>query len=554
MAVAVDRLVGSSALPGVSDVVATIPGWWARRAQAVGLPPSWRNWRLALPEAPVPLYGSPAEHLYDAGPFEIGEAYVRALDPSTRLREGRHYTPELLAEALWREIEAAGASEGLIVDPACGAGALLLPPLRRFIQPVDDPATALAAVPSRFAGTDLDPVGVWLGNALLNAELLPLWARLPEAGRPRLPQILRVADGLTPANDSPQVLVMNPPYGRVRLPHAARLRWQESLYGHANRYALFLHAAVERVGPGGLIAAVVPASFLGGAYYQRLRAFLVKEAPLVRLTFVDARSGVFVGDVLQETCLAIFRKGARPGVVECAQLAVNGAVERAQLPKTPWRKVSTSLPWLLPRQRRDRRLIAAAARLEARLSDYGWKASTGPLVWNRHKGQIFASQGVGRLPIIWAADLDGGAIRRDPARDQQRWIALRDRDEFMKLTESAVLVQRTTAPEQPRRLVAAELDEDTLVAWGGTVVAENHVNVLRCSDPESPLTPRLLTALLRTTTFDRLYRCLTGTIAVSAYELEALPLPPARTLKSWQKLADDQLAEVVVRYYADESP
>ncbi len=535
----------------VRDVVATIPSWWASRARSAGLPPKWQDWYLALPEPPFPLVGSPIEDLCDSGPAALGEAYVRALDPPTRLREGRHYTPQLLAEVLWDEIKEAGFAEGAIVDPACGAGALLLPPLRQFVSRAVAPAAALARVRRLIAGTDIDPVAVWLGNALLAAELLPLWVQLPEAKRRPLPQLLRVSDGLTPAQDRPQAVIMNPPYGRVRLDNFARARWQESLYGHANRYSLFLHAAIERVDSGGLVAAVIPTSFLGGAYYQRLRAFIARHAPLLRLTFVDARAGVFAGDVLQETCLAVFRKGGDPESVICSQLVVNGAVELRRLPAAP-PPGTESLPWLLPRRSSDARLIAVASRLEARLPDYGWRASTGPLVWNRHKPQIFASPGAGRLPILWAADIDGGIVRRDRARDHQRWIALRSQDEFMKLEEPTVLVQRTTAPEQPRRLLTARLAPETLAEWGGAVVVENHVNVLRCGESASPLTAELLERLLRTPTFDRLYRCLTGTVAVSAYELEALPFPPTTTLLDWQELSPAELEDAVERYYCDE--
>ncbi len=535
----------------ITDVVGAVPDWWAERAAAVGLPPGWRDWKRALPDPPISIAGPTTQALEHASPTRLGEAYVSVLDPATRLREGRHYTPDLLASVLWDEVRKCNHEPGLVVDPACGAGALLLPPLLGLVRESANPALTLTTVGEEISGTDTDEVGVWLGNAILAAELLPLWARLPEERRGHLPQLLRVDDGLAATNDHPRVIVMNPPYGRVRLTPRDRARWQESLYGHANRYGLFLHAAIARVAPGGLVAAIIPTSFLGGAYYQRLRDFIAREAPLERLTFVDERAGVFVGGVLQETCLAIFRKNGRPAAVACSHLSVNGSVKLTKLPRAP-RPPTGTLPWLLPRHPDDRRLVRVARGLRARLSDYGWKASTGPLVWNRHKPQIHASFRKGRLPILWAADIDAGVVARDSARDHQRWIALRPQDEFMKLSAPAILVQRTTAPEQPRRLIAARLETETLVDdWSGAVVVENHVNVLRCSDPESALTAELLEQLLHTPTLDRLYRCLTGTVAVSAYELEALPLPPPQVLREWARLARDELTTAVASYYAD---
>lgn len=441
---------------------------------------------------------------------------------------------------------------GRVTDPAAGAGALLVPPLRQFVSASNNPREGLVEVRTRFSGRDLDPIAVWLGNLILASELLPLWAQVPADDRRPLPTLLQVGDGLDKQCDQPETILMNPPWGRVRLLPSERERWQLSLHGHANRYGVFLHSAIEQVADGGLVAALIPTSFLGGAYFKRLRAFAGEQAPLERIVFVTSRTGVFGGDVLQESCVALFRKGGGRRYVDCSTISVNGKFELTRSVRVE--VVQGDLPWLLPRRKEDKRLVAAASRLGNRLSDYGWRASTGPLVWNRHKPRIAASKGVGAVPIVWAADLDSGFVHPDPARDQQRYVTLRDRDAFMRLAEPALLVQRTTAPEQPRRLVLAVLDKTTLDTWGGAVVVENHVNILRCSEQTSPLSVELLARLLRTDTFDRLYRCLTGSVAVSAYELNALPLPDTDTLRRWSRLGFEELSVQVARLYGSHGP
>jgi adenine-specific DNA-methyltransferase len=536
----------------IGDVFASFPAWWARCAADAQLSREWQDWRRALPPPPLPLGETPSRVLVDRDAFALGEAYLETLDAQTRLREGRHYTPAALSDSLWREIQSVGNRDGLVLDPACGTGALLLPALRAFVKAARDAGSALADLPRKFAGTDVDEVAVWLGNALLGAEMLPLWAELHEDERQRLPQLLRTGDGLAEPAQRPETIVLNPPYGRIRLDPSARKRWHASLYGHANRYGLFLHAAVEHVADGGLVGAVIPTSFLGGAYYQRLRAFLATRAPLTRLVFVDERAGVFVGGVLQETCLAVFQKGSRRRRVACAQIAVNGRAEVKKLAVATIRRESDS-PWMLPRRPSDAPMIKKAASLSARLGDYGWCVATGPLVWNRHKEQIFDSPARRRLPIVWAADLNGGTVLPDESRAHRRWIALRERDRFMVLREPAILVQRTTAPEQTRRLIVALLDARALKEWGGEVVVENHVNVLRSGQSESPIAAELLRRLLGTPTIDRLYRCLTGSEAVSAYELEALPLPSPEFLRSLASVPDEVLVEAIARHYGDDA-
>lgn len=73
--------------------------------------------------------------------------------------------------------------------------------------------------------------------------------------------------------------------------------------------------------------------------------------------------------------------------------------------------------------------------------------------------------------------------------------------------------------------MSARLDEATLTAWGGAVVVENHVNVLRATVAEPVVTAETSTRLFGTETLDRVLRCLSGSVAVSAYELAAVPLP-----------------------------
>jgi adenine-specific DNA-methyltransferase len=255
--------------------------------------------------------------------------------------------------------------------------------------------------------------------------------------------------------------------------------------------------------------------------------------------------------VLQETCLAVFHKGGHDSKVVCSAQSVNGRISSTVLGRIAIDPVAADRPWVLPRLRGDRDLIGVAATRRRRLRDFGWRASTGPLVWNRHKRQIGREPDRDSVPIIWAADLETGYIRRSSARDHRRWIRLRPKDEFMQLSEPAILVQRTTAPEQPRRLVAAALTAKALIRdWGGVAVVENHVNVLRCASSDSPLTAKLLAALLNTPTYDRLFRCMTGTVAVSAYELEALAFPDPEVLQAWAALTGDELTDAVAKAFA----
>jgi adenine-specific DNA-methyltransferase len=169
-----------------------------------------------------------------------------------------------------------------------------------------DPAVAIRNISARIRGYEIDPFAAWMGQVFIEATVLPTMALAD-----RRPECITVCDSLTTGTKTRFDLVIgNPPFGRVSLPAKQRDRFARSLYGHANLYGLFTDLAVELASPKGLISLLTPSSFLAGEYFKNLRAVLSREAPPAAIDFVTARRGVFE-DVLQETVLATYRKGTR---------------------------------------------------------------------------------------------------------------------------------------------------------------------------------------------------------------------------------------------------
>lgn len=179
-----------------------------------------------------------------------------------------------------------------------------------------------------------------------------------------------------------------------------------------------------------------------------------------------------------------------------------------------------------------------------RLADYGYRVSTGPLVWNRHKGNLRDRPGKGRYPLLWAESVrpDGVFRFRAQKRNHQPYFQP-DKDEFWVVTDHpCVLLQRTTAKEQGRRLIAAELPA-SFIDKHQAVVVENHLNMIRPIDGAPRVSPAAVAALLNSAVVDQLFRCINGSVAVSAYELEALPLPAPEEMQEIERLVHQSSAE-----------
>jgi adenine-specific DNA-methyltransferase len=488
--------------------------------------------------------GSAAAHLDPIkASYLIGVIYTAMLPDETRSRLGVYYTPPGLTRRLLDMATLAGVdwTSCRVLDPACGGGAFLAPVAAKIIVENRDLSARLLvrAIGGRVRGFEIDPFSAWSSQVFLEAALMSICR---EAGE-RLPTVVETCNSLLRPIVDPlyDLVIGNPPYGRVTLNPETRERFQRSLYGHANLYGLFTDLAVQLTRPGGVIAYVTPTSFLAGEYFKALRTVLANEAAPMNIDFVSVRKGVFE-DALQETLLATYKR-ADSTSVKAGESSVHFIcptdydrveVEAAGTFALP---VPVGNPWLIPRTNDQQRLIACLRRMKHRLRDYGYEVSTGPLVWNRHKPQLSSRPVKGALPLIWAecVTANGSFVFRADKKNHEPYFTPEDGDDWLISRTPCVLLQRTTAKEQNRRLIAAELPRKFL-SQHGAVVIENHLNMIRPSNGTPVVPPKVLSTFLNTEVVDKAFRCLSGSVAVSAYELEALPLPPPECLVHIEEL------------------
>lgn len=522
-----------------------VAAWWDAIAANQGAPalrqPPTRAGRRKLVKAEMALADDLGASVARLEPckaaYQLGLTYTSILPAKHRSLLGIYYTPPALVERLVAQATQAGAqwSHARVLDPACGGGAFLAPVAKRILKDRSaDVSAAIRHIASSLRGYDVDPFGAYLSQVAVDATLL---SACIEAGL-KLPTVVSLRDSLRRhSRGGFDIVIGNPPYGRVKLGVKERESFKRSLYGHANLYGLFTDVALRSVKHGGLIAYVTPTSFLAGEYFKNLRMLLAKSAPPLTIDFLGTRRGIF-DDVLQETLLAVYRRGDPPGSVVTYELTSSrssGVV--ASLAGSVNLPGDASKPWLLPRRLDQAPLVVRVSTMGHRLKDWGYRVRTGPLVWNRHRDQLAHEPGNGRFPLIWAEAVtpDGRFVFRANKKNHAPYFRLRHGDDWLAVERPCVLLQRTTAKEQQRRLIAAPLPGQ-FVGKHRKVIVENHLNMLVPMDNVPEVSPEVLAVFLNSAAADRVFRCVSGSVAVSAYELEALPLPSLQKLKGLNEL------------------
>lgn len=399
--------------------------------------------------------------------------YSKLDDPEDVKALKKVYTPAPVVEHVLKRLDYPREGEGHLLDPACGTGAFLAAAARRYLHTRTD--ATWEGLAGAVRGIDLDPVAVLIARARVLGAALD--AGLEVGSAP-----LRIACGDALSSERSQAslfdgeaggpleggagyVVGNPPYGKVHSSDARLGPYRHTVYGHANLYGVFLALSADQLREGGRIGFVVPRSFASGLYFKNLRRYLLNELRFDEVDVFGSRNGVFPG-VLQETLLLLATKGGQPGPTVVREPRDPQALGSGPEVCVPEGKLSLG-------PRFDHSLVLSAnpvahevlmrVRQHSKpLADHGLKASTGKLVWNRHKEHLRHGPELGARRVYWPANVRPWAF--DPGIREMvkpNW-AIPEAKTFSAMShpEDLVITKRISAKEQDRRIEACFVPAD----------------------------------------------------------------------------------------------
>jgi adenine-specific DNA-methyltransferase len=483
----------------------------------------------------------------DEAAYYLSCVYAVLCDPDERRELAMYFTPPALARHLVESValETPSFTRLSFLDPACGGAAFLLPAvvtLRDLLRKEGASAhDIIRAVNRQVSGIEKNPVLAELAQQFIRIAL----AQEITKCRAKLGPIVKVGNALhlyaRQRIPRVNVLLCNPPYRKI---HADELAWYRRRFpgviaGQPNLYTMFMHAAKELVAPGGVIALLTPTSYFSGPTYEPIRAEYARDCAILRVDLIHERDNLFLG--VEHDVAALF---ARPRLTRPAE----------QSPEVfGWNETDgwTSLgsvalprdgsPWRLPRDKSTAQALAKSKITTSSLAEYGYKPRIGVYVWNRDTRRTrkrrprHNKDRKNAVPVIWASQIGQDGVFRFVSRSAKekraRYILLRPGDRRGVVERDCVVLQRTSSRAQRRRLVAATLPRGFAKKHGG-FVGENHTIILEPTSGRPPVPRKTLARLLNSEFIRDLYSTTTGTTAVTAAGLSALPLPDPHTLKS----------------------
>lgn len=471
--------------------------------------------------------------------FWLSSAYATWVGDEMRAHRAMFFTPPRLSKRLISNLvkNEASLTQHVWMDPASGGAAFLAPVAKRMAKELRKrgmkPKGILKHIASHLIGSDADPVLARMSQQFLR---MALCNEITESDfEPSFD--VTVADALTGLKrheSKVDVVICNPPYRKMTAAEVSRYQriYDDVIVGQPNLYGLFFKLSLRLLRQGGVGGLLTPTSYLSGRYFSPLRTYLLRHADTMQLDVISERVGVFASAEL-ETAITILRK-RKPSKVAAGKTRVFifdrklgfTNIGRCVLP-------NSGLAWPVPRDKGDAATIRAVNGTPFRLKDYGYEARIGAFVWNRDKRETFrevqsVSKDCSVFPLIWSSDIrqsgrfEFGRLHREHDRDM--YVDMERGDHNSVIRRPCIALQRVTSPDQPRRLVGAPVSNRLMQKFGG-VVGENHVVFLEQIHSEAKLSPSRLAMVLRSGSVDRLFRCISGAVNVSVFELDQLPLP-----------------------------
>ncbi len=383
--------------------------------------------------------------------------YLKNTDIKKRKKLGQYFTPKSIRELLLSKLPKKDNAD--ILDPACGSGEFLLSCKKYFKNPI-------------LYGFDIDKKLINIASKLVKNASIKNFDFL----------------NIDINKNKYDYIIGNPPYFELKLNEEIKKKYFDIIKGRVNIFSLFIKTGLDLLKDGGYLAYVVPPSMNNGAYFSKLREYIIKNSSLEYLHIIDGADNFHLAN--QKVMLIILKK-------------TNSKKSSKYIFKKKGITIFTE----------DKKFLNNAYKNTVSLKDIGYTVKTGNIIWNEHKEKLTNDKNNSTL-LIWASNINNGKIIIGYTKGKPQYIKNISNDLIIK--SRVVVVNRITGSSKDINIKAAIVNEKEFVC-------ENHVNVIYpLKNANCNYSLEDIFKALQDKTNIKVMRLISGNTQISKTELERL--------------------------------
>lgn len=387
--------------------------------------------------------------------------YIKKTPAAHRKFKGQYFTPQSIREKLLSQLPRKIKSPK-IIDPACGTGEFLISAQEYFQSP-------------QLYGWEIEKELVTITKEVVPKAKIKLADTLQEKIKPEY-----------------DFVIGNPPYFEFKPKELTRRKFAQVINGRINIFNLFIKIGLDLLKPNGYLAYVIPPSMNNGAYFAKLRDYIVQNANIEYLIII--KDSKLFHKAQQTVMLLVLKKTKNKGDYIFQKNGIRIFTPNSDLLKKAFKQKTT-------------------------LKDLGYQVKTGRLVWNQNK-KLLTNDSQKGIPLIWSRNITSKGLKIPGNFEKPQYVKVDNYD-----YGPAIVVNRITGSVGKAKLKAA------LVPEGMKFIAENHVNVIfpskqlnliQTSKNQKALNLEEILNQLRSPQKAKLIHYITGNTQISKTELENL--------------------------------
>jgi Type I restriction-modification system methyltransferase subunit len=387
--------------------------------------------------------------------------YIKQDNLKHRKSLGQYFTPRSIIERLLGQLP--NDKSGLrILDPACGTGEFLIVAKKYFKNP-------------KLYGWEIDEKLVKISKK-----------NSPEA------TILNVDSLSLSNNEKFDIIIGNPPYFELSPTSEILKEHSEVMNGRTNIFSLFIHKGIKLLNEGGYLAYVIPPSMNNGAYFSKLREYIISNT---NIEYVEVLDGSKLFDkALQTVMLLVLKKATHVNKYVFTKNDISIITENKSKLEKLFKDRTT-------------------------LYELGYKVKTGKMVWNQNKDILTDRETKDTVPLIWSYNITSDGLQIPIKKDKKpQYVKSNNFD-----IGPAIVVNRIVGTVNSARIKSA------LIPKGMKFIGENHTNVIYfpkqeslLSDNKPKITIEEINRQINLPENLEILKSITGNTQISKNELEKL--------------------------------